>query len=60
MSGRGIPDILARILERKREEIAEGARAVPLAEMRRRAADAPAPRGFRAALEAKIGEGGRR
>ena len=58
MSGRGIPDILARILERKREEIAEGARAVPLAEMRRRAADAPAPRGFRAALETKIGEGG--
>ena len=57
MSGRGIPDILARILERKREEIAEGARAVPLAEMRRRAADAPEPRGFRAALEAKIGEG---
>lgn len=58
MSGRGIPDILARILERKREEIAEGARAVPLAEMRRRAADAPAPRGFRSALETKIGEGG--
>ena len=57
MSGRGIPDILARILERKREEIAEGARAVPLAEMRRRAADAPAPRGFRAAIEARIGEG---
>ena len=57
MSGRGIPDILARILERKREEIAEGVRAVPLAEMRRRAADAPVPRGFRAALEARIGEG---
>ena len=57
MSGRGIPDILARILERKREEIAEGARAVPVAEMRRRAADAAAPRGFRAALEARIGEG---
>ena len=57
MSGRGIPDILARILERKREEIAEGARAVPIAEMRRRAADVPPPRGFRDALEAKIGEG---
>ena len=57
MSGRGIPDILARILERKREEIAEGARTVPVAEMRRRAADAPPPRGFRDALEAKIGEG---
>ncbi len=57
MSGRGIPDILARILERKHEEIAEGVRDVPLTEMRRRAADAPPPRGFRAALEAKIGEG---
>ena len=56
MSTPGIPDILARILERKREEIAEGTRAVPIAEMRRRAADAPAPRGFRAALETKIGE----
>ena len=58
MSGRGIPDILARILARKGEEIAEGARAVPLAEMRRRAAAAPPPRGFRAAIEARIGEGG--
>ena len=57
MSGRGIPDILARILERKHEEIAEGVREVPLTEMRRRAADAPPPRGFRAALDAKIGEG---
>ena len=57
MSGRGIPDILARILERKHEEIAKGIRDVPLTEMRRRAADAPPPRGFRAALEAKIGEG---
>ena len=57
MNGRGIPDILARILERKREEIAAGARAAPLAEMRRRAADAPPPRGFRAAIEAEIGEG---
>ena len=57
MSGRGIPDILARILERKREEIAEGARAFPLAEIRRWAADAPAPRGFRAVIEARVGKG---
>ena len=57
MSGRGIPDILARILARKREEIEEGSRQIPLAEMRRRASDAPAPRGFRAALETRIGEG---
>ena len=52
-----MPDILARILARKREEIRAGIRQVPLAEMRRRAADAPTPRGFRAALEARIGEG---
>ena len=57
VTGRGIPDVLARILERKREEVEEGIRRVPLAEMRRRAADAPAPRGFRAAIEARIGEG---
>ena len=52
-----IPDILARILERKREEIAAGQRATSLREMRRRAQDAPPPRGFRAALESKIGAG---
>ena len=57
MSAPGIPDILARILERKREEIAAGTRATSRAEMRRRAADAPAPRGFRAALEARVAEG---
>ena len=57
MSGRGIPDILARILARKREEIEEGGRRTPLAEMRRRASDAPPLRGFRAAIEARIGDG---
>ena len=57
MSERAFPDILARILERKREEIEEGSRRVPPEEMRLRAADAPAPRGFRAGLEARIGAG---
>ena len=57
MNGRGIPDVLARILERKREEVEEGIRQTSLAEMRRQAADAPAPRGFGAAIEARIGEG---
>ena len=57
MSGRGIPDILARILERKREEIADGSRSVALAEMRRRALDAPPPRGLGAALRARIDAG---
>ena len=57
MSGRDIPDILARILERKRREIAEGVREVPFEDIRRRAAEAPPPRGFHAALEARIGQG---
>ena len=46
MRAPGIPDILARILERKREEVADGTRATSLAEMRRRAADAPARADF--------------
>ena len=53
----GIPDILARILERKREEIAAGKRATPNGEMRQRAADAPPVRGFRAALDARVAAG---
>ena len=57
MSSARLPDILARILDRKREEVAEGARAAPLADMRRRAADAPPVRGFRLALEARVSEG---
>ena len=57
MSGAGLPDILARILDRKREEVADGARTVPLADMRRRAADAPPTRGFEAALRARTGTG---
>ena len=52
-----MPDILQRILARKREEL-EAARAeVPLAEMRRRAAAAPPPRDFVGALRAKIAAG---
>ena len=57
MSGAGLPDVLARILDRKREEVAEGARAVPLAAARRRAAEAAPARGFEAALRAKTGAG---
>lgn len=56
MSG-GVPDILARILERKREEVAEAAHGLPLADVRRRAADAPPAHGFRAALAARLAEG---
>ena len=50
-------DILERILARKREELEAARAAVPFAEMQRRAAAAPAPRGFAAALQAKLAAG---
>lgn len=53
----GIPDILERILARKREEVESARAAVPFAEMQRRAAAAPAPRDFVGALRAKIAAG---
>ncbi|MDZ7748866.1 MAG: indole-3-glycerol phosphate synthase TrpC [Halofilum sp. (in: g-proteobacteria)] len=51
------PDILRRILARKAEEVAEAAAREPLGALSRRAAEADAPRGFRAALEARIAAG---
>ncbi len=50
-------DILEKILATKREEIAAGLARVPLAEMRARAAAAPAPRDFVGALRAKRAAG---
>lgn len=50
-------DILARIEAYKREEIAAAKAAVPQAEIERRAAAAPPPRGFAAAIEEKIARG---
>ena len=52
-----VPDILKRILARKDEEIAERRVAVPEAELAARAADADAPRGFRAAMERTLAAG---
>ncbi len=50
-------DILQTILARKAEEVAARSAALPLAEVAARAADMPAPRGFAAAIEAKIASG---
>ncbi len=50
-------DILQKILQRKAEEVAQRSAALPLRALSRRAAQAPAPRGFAAAIEAKIHRG---
>ncbi len=50
-------DILARIGDYKRREIAAARAAVPQAEIERRAAAQPAPRGFLAAIERKLSAG---
>jgi indole-3-glycerol phosphate synthase len=52
-----MPDILDRILARKREELDAARRAVPLAQMQERAAAAPPPRDFVGALRAKMAAG---
>ena len=53
----GVPDILERILARKREEVEAARAAVPFAEMQRRAEAAPPPRDFVAAIRARIAAG---
>jgi indole-3-glycerol phosphate synthase len=50
-------DILQRILARKAEEVATRRVALPLAELRERLLDAPAPRSFALALQARIAAG---
>jgi len=50
-------DVLNRILARKREEVAARSARTPLRELEARSADAPAPRGFAAAIEAGIVRG---
>ncbi len=51
------PDILQKILARKREEIAERAARLPLAELRQRAQSVPPTRGFVNAIRARIAQG---
>jgi hypothetical protein len=53
----GTPDVLHRILARKREEVDGRAARVPLHELQAQAADAPPPRGFAAAVEAAVRAG---
>ena len=50
-------DVLQRILARKQQEVAERSARVPLPELQARAADASPPRGFAAAIEAKVAAG---
>ncbi len=52
-----IPDILARILERKREEIVERASRTPLMELRSRCANSADAWGFASALRARVDSG---
>ncbi len=51
------PDILQKILTRKREEIAERSARLPLAQLRQRAQAAPPARGFVNAIRARIAQG---
>jgi indole-3-glycerol phosphate synthase len=51
------PDILRKILARKAEEIIERARRAPLAELKNRLAQAPAPRGFLKAIRSRVATG---
>lgn len=53
----GVPDILERILARKRQELEAARATVSFAEMQRRAAAAPPARDFVGALRAKIAAG---
>ena len=50
--------VLDRILAAKRAEVAAARAAISPAQMERRAADAPAPRGFIASVESRIAAGG--
>jgi indole-3-glycerol phosphate synthase len=54
-----VADILARILEAKRQEVAQAQRALPLEELRQRLTALPPTRGFWQALQSRDGQGTR-
>ncbi len=54
---RQTPDILARILRTKSEEIARRRAKTPIAELAGRVVDLPAPRGFNNAIQLRIAQG---
>jgi indole-3-glycerol phosphate synthase len=56
-SPQDVPDVLARILATKREEVAARSAERPLAELRAAALDAPPARGFSAALQSRSSAG---
>ena len=56
-AGPDTPDILRRIMARKAESVAERQRQVSATALEARLGEAPPVRGFRAALEARIGAG---
>src|SRR5690349_11538975 len=53
----GMPDVLSRIVEVKREEIGAARRARGIADLRELAAARTSPRGFAAALRARVERG---
>ena len=57
MNARPTGDLLHAILQRKAEEVAARSARLPLRELSSRAADAPPPRGFAGAIEAKVAAG---
>ncbi len=52
-----VPDILKKIIARKREEIADAQRLVPVAQLQQRASEADACRGFCTGIKAKLEAG---
>jgi indole-3-glycerol phosphate synthase len=57
MSAVSMPDILQRIVTRKREEVAERSARTPFTELEARLPDLPPTRGFMSAIQARAGAG---